>query len=95
MSLQATLRRVHRSAGLIAAPLFLLTAVGAAVLLLRKTGTFPREFVHTMEKLHNLEIIGPYIGFITILTMLFLAVTGIIIFFMILAAKRRAASQTN
>lgn len=94
MSTQANLRKWHRIVGIVAAPLFLITAVGGTVLLLRKTGWLEREFVHDMEKLHNLEIIGPYVGLITVAAMFFMAITGVILFILIAAAKRRAAASS-
>lgn len=86
------LRIVHRVMGLIAAPLFVITAVCGIILLYRKTGLYERngEFRQSIQHLHNFEIVAPYIGTLVAGLMLAMAVTGVVLFWQSYARRRKA-----
>ena len=85
------LRIVHRTMGLIAAPLMIVTAVCGLLLLYRKTGLYEREgeFRESIEHLHNYEIVAPYVGTLLSVLMIAVAVTGVAILLQVRARRRK------
>lgn len=75
------LRKLHRIVALTMSPFLLLLAVTGCLLFFRKTGIYSKEIKELFISLHTWEIIAPYIGLIFGLGLLFLVISGIILFF--------------
>ncbi|MDY0002787.1 MAG: hypothetical protein RBU30_15930 [Polyangia bacterium] len=75
------LRRLHRIAGLVCAPMLIITSVCGALLLLRKTGLYERKgaFREAIQSLHSYELLLPYVGLIACALMLTVTITGLLL----------------
>ncbi|NLX57452.1 MAG: PepSY domain-containing protein [Phycisphaerae bacterium] len=86
------LRIVHRFLGVAAAPLMIVTAACGMVLLFRKTGMYERngEFREFIQRLHNFEIVAPYVGTLVAVLMMAIAVTGVALWWQSHARQRKS-----
>lgn len=75
------LRGLHRVAGLVCAPLLVVTSICGGLLLLRKTGLYERKgaFRETIQSLHSYELLLPYVGLIACGLMLTVTITGLLL----------------
>ena len=74
------LRIWHRRVALIFSPFFILTSLTGLPLLFRKDDLYSKETKSLLIGLHNWELGAKYIGIILSLALLFISVTGIMIF---------------
>lgn len=75
------LRKIHRVVAITLSPFLLLLAVTGCLLFFRKTGIYSKELKELFISIHTWEIIAPYIGLALGLGILFLVISGIILFF--------------
>lgn len=75
------LRKLHRKVAIFLSPFFLLSAVTGAFLLFRKAGVYGKEVKHFLVSIHTWEIVMPYIGFIMVFGLLFVTISGVILYF--------------
>lgn len=76
-----TIRKLHRRAAIFLGPFFIFLALSGSMLLFRKTGMYSKETKSMLVSLHTWEIIAPYIGIVIAAGLIFMAVTGLIVFF--------------
>ena len=81
------IRKLHRSVGLMFAPFFLITAFTGMALLWRKAGVYGPDTKSFLIGLHNWEIAAKYIGVILAAGLIFMVVTGSLIFFKLISRK--------
>lgn len=74
------LRKLHRIVGVTFAPFFLITSLTGIILLWRKDGLYDKEVKNLLISLHNWEIGAKYIGIILAMGLLFMTVSGLILF---------------
>ncbi|MGR3176621.1 MAG: hypothetical protein ACUZ8E_01025 [Candidatus Anammoxibacter sp.] len=74
------LRKVHRIIGIIYAPFFLITAITGIILLWRKAGFYEKGTKGVLLGIHNWERVSSYIGVILATGLIWMSITGIIIF---------------
>ncbi|MGR3318723.1 MAG: hypothetical protein ACUZ8O_09605 [Candidatus Anammoxibacter sp.] len=74
------LRKIHRIVGIIYAPFFLITAITGIILLWRKAGVYGKGTKGVLQGMHNWEIVSSYIGVILAIGLIWMSITGIIIF---------------
>jgi uncharacterized iron-regulated membrane protein len=75
------LRKIHRIVAITLSPFLLLLAVTGCLLFFRKAGIYSKEIKKLLVSIHTWEIIVPYIGLILSLALLFIVISGIILFF--------------
>lgn len=75
------LRKLHRIVAIILAPFILLLALTGSSLFFRKSGVYEKEIKEFLISLHTWEIIAPYVGLFLGLGLLFLVISGTILFF--------------
>lgn len=75
------IRKMHRTAAVIFAPFFLLSASSGCILLFRKTGLYSKEIKSFFVGLHTWEILMPYIGGVVGIGLLAMTISGIILYF--------------
>lgn len=75
------LRKLHRIVAITLSPLLLLLSITGCLLLFRKTALYEKETKEFLVSLHTWELIAPYIGLFLGLGVLFLTISGIILFF--------------
>jgi uncharacterized iron-regulated membrane protein len=75
------LRKLHRIVAIILAPFLLLLALTGSSLFFRKSGLYEKEIKEFLVSLHTWEIIAPYVGLFLGAGLLFLVVSGTILFF--------------
>ena len=75
------LRKLHRLVAITLSPFLLLLAATGCLLFFRKTGLYSKEIKHLLVDIHTWEMIAPYIGLILGIGLLFLTISGIILFF--------------
>lgn len=75
------LRKLHRIVAITFSPLLLLLAITGCLLFFRKAGIYNKEIKEFLVSLHTWEIIAPYIGLALGLGLLFIIISGIILFF--------------
>ena len=69
-------RKLHRTAGIIFAPFFVLTAVAGSFLFLRRAGLYDSDTQNFLTGLHNWEIVAGYVGIALAAAPAFMTVTG-------------------
>lgn len=74
------IRKYHRLTGLVFAIFFLITACTGMILLWRKAGIYDKGIKEFLLGMHNWEMVSPYIGVILGGGLLFMSITGIIMF---------------
>ena len=74
------IRKIHRLIGLVFAPFFLITSLTGIVLLWRKAGVYEKETKNFLLGIHNWEMASSYIGAILACSLLFMTISGLIIF---------------
>ena len=75
------IRKIHRLIGLIFAPFSIITSLTGIVLLWRKAGIYEKETKNFLLGMHNWEIVSSYIGVILAFSLLFMTISGLVIFF--------------
>lgn len=75
------LRKLHRIVAISIAPFLLLLVITGSSLFFRKSGLYEKEVKEFLVSLHTWEIIAPYIGLFLGAGLLFLIVSGAILFF--------------
>ncbi len=75
------IRKIHSLIGLIFAPFFIITSLTGIVLLWRKAGVYEKETKNFLLGMHNWEIASSYIGVILAFSLLFMTISGLVIFF--------------
>ena len=75
------LRKLHRIVAIILAPFLLLLALTGSSLFFRKTGIYEKEIKEFLVSIHTWEIVAPYIGLFVGVGLLFLIISGTILFF--------------
>ncbi len=75
------LRKLHRIVAITLSPLLLLLASTGCLLFFRKAGIYSKEIKELFVGLHTWEIIMPYIGLIVGFGVLFLVISGIVLYF--------------
>jgi len=75
------LRKLHRLVAITLSPFLLLLAFTGCLLFFRQTGIYEKELKELLLDLHTWEIVLPYIGLILGAGLLFLVISGIILFF--------------
>ncbi len=75
------IRKIHRLMGLIFAPFFLITSLTGIILLWRKAGIYEKGTKNFLLGMHNWEIASSYIGVILACSLLFMTISGLIMFF--------------
>lgn len=87
-----TLRKVHRTVGILFAPFFYLTAFTGIALLFRKSDWYGKEAKETMIGLHNWEILNGearlYLGVVLAAGLICMTCTGLALAVGILRRKR-------
>ena len=81
------IRKLHRSVGLMFAPFFLITALTGMALLWRKAGVYGPDIKSFLIGIHNWEIAARYIGVILATGLIFMVVTGSLIFIKLIRRK--------
>ena len=81
------IRKLHRSVGLMFAPFFLITALTGMALLWRKAGVYGPDIKNFLIGIHNWEIAARYIGVILAAGLIFMVVTGSLIFIKLIRRK--------
>lgn len=76
-----TLRKLHRHVAIIMAPFMLLLGLTGVLLLFRKTQWYEKDVKHLLVDVHTWEWLAPFIGSIFGLGLIFLSISGIILFF--------------
>ncbi|MGR3221275.1 MAG: hypothetical protein ACUZ8H_15880 [Candidatus Anammoxibacter sp.] len=74
------LRKIHRIIGIIYAPFFLITAITGMILLLRKVGLYGKGTKDFLLGMHNWEAVSSYVGVTLAIGLIWMSITGIIIF---------------
>lgn len=75
------LRKLHRIVAITFSPLLLLLALTGGALFFRKAGFYSKEIKELIISIHTWEIILPYIGLVLCLGLLFIVISGVILFF--------------
>lgn len=75
------LRTLHRYVAIVMSPFLLLLALTGCLLFFRKTGWYQEEVKDLLVGLHTWEIVAPYIGLFVGAGLLFLTISGLILFF--------------
>lgn len=75
------LRKLHRYVAIIMAPFMLLLGATGCLLLFRKTTWYDKEIKDLLVGIHTWEWLAPYIGIVFGLGLIFLSISGIILFF--------------
>lgn len=75
------LRKLHRIVAITLSPFLLLLACTGCLLFFRQSGIYEKEVKALLLDLHTWEILLPYIGLILGFGLLFLVISGIILFF--------------
>ena len=75
------LRKLHRITAITLSPFLLFLVLTGAPLFFRKTGWYEKEVKELLVSLHTWEIVAPYIGVVLGAGLLFLIVSGVILFF--------------
>lgn len=75
------LRKIHRLVAITLSPFLLLLSLSGCFLLFRKTALYNKEIKDLLISLHTWEVIAPYIGITLGLGLLFLVISGIVLFF--------------
>lgn len=75
------LRKLHRVVAITFSPLLLLLALTGGALFFRKAGFYSKEIKELFIAIHTWEIIMPYVGLILCMGLLFIVISGIILFF--------------
>lgn len=75
------LRKIHRLVAITLSPFLLLLAVTGCLLFFRKAGIYSREIKELFVSIHTWEIVLPYIGLVFGIGLLFIVISGIILFF--------------
>ena len=75
------IRKLHRTIGAVFSLFFLLTALAGSALLWRKAGIYSNETKSLMLDLHNWEIAAEYAGVILAAALIFMNITGLIMFY--------------
>ncbi len=76
-----TILKWHRNVGIIFAPFFILSSLTAIPLFFRKDDLYSKEVKGLLLGLHNWEYGAKYIGIVLALALLFLSLTGTLLFF--------------
>ncbi len=74
------LRVLHRRVALIFSPFLILSSLTGIALFFRKDDLYSKDTKNLLLGLHNWEIVTKYVGIILALALLFISVTGIMIF---------------
>ena len=75
------LRKLHRIVAIVLAPFLLLLALTGSSLFFRKSGIYEKEIKEFLVSIHTWEIVAPYVGIFLGIGLLFLVVSGTILFF--------------
>jgi uncharacterized iron-regulated membrane protein len=75
------LRKIHRLVAITLSPFLLLLAVTGCLLFFRKAGIYSKEIKELFVSIHTWEIVLPYIGLVFGIGLLFIVISGIILFF--------------
>lgn len=75
------LRKLHRMVAIVMAPFLLLLALTGSSLFFRKAGLYEKEIKEFLVSLHTWEIVAPYVGLFVGLGLIFLVISGTILFF--------------
>jgi uncharacterized iron-regulated membrane protein len=75
------LRKLHRIVAIILSPFIFLLALTGSSLFFRKAGFYDKEIKDFITSIHTWEIIAPYVGLFLGLGLLFLVISGVILFF--------------
>lgn len=75
------LRKVHRLVALTFSPFMILLAGSGCILFFRKAGIYSKEIKEFLVAIHTWEIVLPYIGLVLGFGLLFIVISGIILFF--------------
>ena len=81
MKLSLKIRKLHRLVAISLSPFIIFLSLTGCVLLFRKAGIYEKEIKNLLVELHTWEILAPYIGIFLGIGLLFLAISGIILFF--------------
>lgn len=88
-----TIRKLHRTVALIFAPFFVITATTGAIMLLRMNGLYSGQTMNVLIGLHNWELVANHIGIILASGLLFVTVTGVMIWGQIRLHRRRSKAE--
>ena len=75
------LRKLHRMVAIYLSPFFLLLTLSGGVLFFRKDDLYSKEIKQLLVSIHTWEIVAPYVGLFLGGGLLFLTVSGIILYF--------------
>jgi uncharacterized iron-regulated membrane protein len=75
------LRQLHRKIGVILAPFFIILSLSGISLIFRKTDIYSKDIKEIIESIHTMEIILPFIGAILGFGLLFMSISGLILYF--------------
>lgn len=75
------IRKLHRYVAIVMAPFLAIIGLTGCLLLFRKTALYDKQVKELLVSFHTSEVVLPYIGVIFGAGLLFLVVTGVILFF--------------
>lgn len=75
------IRKLHRYVAIVVAPFLAFIGISGCLLLFRKTSLYEKETKELLLSFHTWEAVLPYMGLVFGAGLLFLVVTGVIIFF--------------
>lgn len=75
------LRKLHRMVAITLSPLLFLLAITGCLLFFRKAGLYNKEIKELIISIHTWEIIMPYVGLVVGGGLLFIVISGVILFF--------------
>lgn len=75
------LRKLHRIVAITLSPFLLILVATGGLLFFRKTDLYTDEIKDFLVSVHTWELIAPYIGLVIGLGVLFLVISGLILFF--------------
>ncbi|HEY9034930.1 MAG TPA: hypothetical protein VIN71_13395 [Pseudomonadales bacterium] len=75
------IRTLHRYVAIVMAPFLLLLSLTGGLLFFRKTDWYGKELKELLVGIHTWEIVAPYVGLLVGAGLLFLVISGVILFF--------------
>jgi uncharacterized iron-regulated membrane protein len=76
-----TVRKLHGIVAITIAPFLLLLVLTGSSLFFRNAGIYEKEIKEFLVSIHTWEIVAPYVGIVFGIGLLFLVISGTILFF--------------